>query len=131
MIGRYSSRYFHEIRARVATMIETAFQEWRYYPGIFVARVISVIVVIVEIELTFRVILELLGANPYSPFVGWVYSFTGDLTSPFVGAFSSVPLGGISVLDLVTILAMVIYAILGWVVIRLVSFVFFGSRGML
>jgi hypothetical protein len=44
--------------------------------------------------------------------------------SPFSGAFPSISLGGNSLIDFSTVLAMIAYAILGWIVIKLVFFVF-------
>lgn len=95
-----------------------------YYPGIFVARVINAVVGIIEIALALRVVLELFGASPSSQFVAWVYTVTTGLIGPFAGAFPGLSLGSASVIDVVAILAMIGYAILGWLIIQILSFIF-------
>ena len=93
------------------------------YPGAFAARVINVIVGLVELLLALRFVLELLGANSGAAFVAWVYSASGNLVAPFAGAFPSISIGT-GLIDIPTVLAMIAYAILGWLIIRLVYFVF-------
>ncbi len=96
-----------------------------YYPGIFVLRLINAIVGIIEAALALRLILELFGANSSSQFVAVVYQITDNLLGPFLGAFPNLSLGYSFVLDITTILAMIAYAIAGWIIIRLLSFLFF------
>jgi len=96
----------------------------RYYPGIFVARLINMILGVVEFALAVRIVLELFGASPSSEFVAWVYSITGTLIGPFAGAFPGLAMGPTSVIDVVAILAMIGYAVIGWLVIQLLSFIF-------
>ncbi|MEI6864120.1 MAG: YggT family protein [Candidatus Adlerbacteria bacterium] len=99
-----------------------------YYRGNFVARIINGVVGIIEVFLFVRLVLELFGANPSAQFVAWVYSVSGAFIGPFVGSFSGIALGSNSVLDVVAIFAMIGYAILGWLVIELVGFIF-GTVG--
>ena len=95
-----------------------------YYPAHLASRVINVIVSIIELLLALRLVLELLDANPGAAFIAWIYNTSYGLVSPFQGAFPSISLGGNSVIDLSTVLAMIAYAILGWLVIKLLSFIF-------
>ncbi|MCX6820082.1 MAG: YggT family protein [Candidatus Adlerbacteria bacterium] len=95
-----------------------------YYRGSFVARIINGVVGIIEVFLFVRLVLELFGANSSSQFVAWIYSVSGAFIGPFAGAFSGISLGGNSVLDIVAIFAMIGYAIIGWLVIELVAFMF-------
>ena len=95
-----------------------------YYPAIFVARVVNTIVGIIEFALAVRIILELFGASTSSQFVAWIYGVTSAMIGSFAGAFPGIALGPGSVIDLVAILAMIGYAVLGWVVIRLLMFIF-------
>ena len=95
-----------------------------YYPGILAERVINVVVGIIELLLAVRLVLELLGANSSSAFIAWIYNASYGLVSPFMGAFPSLSLGTGSVIDLSTVLAMIVYAVIGWIVIRLLSFIF-------
>lgn len=98
-----------------------------YYPGVFVARFVNAVVGIIELALALRVLLELLGGNTSSQFVAWVYGITNPLASPFAGAFPSIYLSNVSAIDAVAILAMVVYAIIGWLVIELLSFIFISK----
>jgi hypothetical protein len=95
-----------------------------YYRGSFVARIINGLIGIAEVLLLVRLVLELLGANAASPFVAWAYSISGALIGPFNGAFPVVYLTASSVLDVVAIVAMVGYALLGWLLIELLTFIF-------
>lgn len=92
-----------------------------YYPGLFVARLVNGIIGVIEVILALRLVLELLGANSSSQFVEWIYSVSGALIGPFANAFPGLSLGGASVIDWVAILAMVGYAILGWLIIQILS----------
>ncbi len=98
--------------------------EGYYYRGSFVATTVNTLVGIVEVFLLARIVLELFGASTASTFVAWVYSVSGAFMGPFVGAFPGVVLWNNSVLDVVAIFAMVGYAILGWLLLELFSFVF-------
>jgi hypothetical protein len=93
-------------------------------PAILAERVINVIIGIIELLLAIRLVFELLGANAGAGFVAWIYNASWNLVAPFSGAFPSISLGGNSLIDFSTILAMIVYAILGWIVIKLVFFVF-------
>ena len=94
-----------------------------YRPGVLVGRIVNTIIGIIETMLALRLILELLGANSSSQFVAWVYSVTDGLVGPFAGAFPAWVIDGY-VLDISTIFAMIGYAILGWIVVQLLSFIF-------
>ncbi len=108
-------------------MAQTTVGEEYYYQGFFVIRLVNIIVGIIEGALILRVILELFGANSSSPFVGWLYGVTNAIIAPFVGIFSSLNIGsGMFVIDTVAIVAMIGYAILGWIVIKLLSLIFFS-----
>jgi hypothetical protein len=98
------------------------------YPGTFVVRFINGLVGIIEFALALRFVLELFGANPSSQFIAWIYGVTNALIGPFVGAFPGLYIGGNFVIDIVAILAMIAYAILGWLIVRLLSFVFISTR---
>jgi hypothetical protein len=104
-------------------MNETISQR-RYYPAIFVVRVVNAIVGIVEFALAVRIILELFGASASSQFVAWIYSVTAAMIGPFAGAFPGLVFGPGSIVDLVAMLTMIGYAVIGWLIARLLMFVF-------
>ncbi|MDO8481693.1 MAG: YggT family protein [bacterium] len=105
-------------------MAELVIEHSHYYPGTFVPRLINGIIGIIEAVLSLRLVLELLGASPSARFIAFVYQITDGLLGPFAGAFPSFSLGGNFVIDLSIIVAMIGYAILGWLIIRLLSFIF-------
>jgi len=69
----------------------------------------------VEILLTFRFLLRLLGANPASTFVSFIYDVSLLFVAPFRGIFGTPSIGGGAAIEWFTIVAMVVYyvAILG------------------
>jgi len=95
-----------------------------YFPAIFVARVVNAIIGIIEFALAVRIVLELFGASSSSQFVAWIYSVTAAMIGPFTGAFPGFAMGPASIIDVVAILAMIGYAVIGWVVVRLLMFIF-------
>ena len=106
-------------------MAEIVYQRpvYRYYPSTYVAWVINWVIGIIEFMLALRFVLELLQANPSSQFVAWVYNVTASLVGPFANAFPSFYFGGLAI-DISTIFAMIGYAIIGWLLIRVFSFLF-------
>ena len=118
----FASPDLHDEWGMVTHMAEIALRQ-RYYPGIFVTRVVNLIVGLIEIALALRILLELLGASASSQFVAWIYSVTSSLMGPFVGAFPGIFLGLASVIDVNAILAMIAYAIVGWLIVRVLSFI--------
>lgn len=88
-------------------------------------RIIYYILGIFEVLFSFRLIFKLLGANPENTIVSTIYSVSKPLLSPFTGIFRSVTTEGIestqSVLELTTIIAMVIYAVVAWSIVKLIQ----------
>jgi YggT family protein len=66
-----------------------------------------------------RLILKLLASNPSNPFAQLVYGLSDIFVWPFVGLTVTPSAAGI-VIEIHTIIAMVVYAILAWLVISLV-----------
>lgn len=66
-----------------------------------------------------RLILKLLAANPINPFAQLIYGLSDLFVWPFVGLTITPSAAGI-VVEIYTIIAMVFYAIIAWLVISLV-----------
>lgn len=66
-----------------------------------------------------RLILKLLASNPSNPFAQLVYGLSDIFVWPFIGLTVTPSAAGI-VVEIHTIIAMVVYAILAWLVISLV-----------
>ena len=76
-----------------------------------------------EILLAFRLILKLAGASMASGFVKMIYGITSIFTWPFEGIFRKAFSQGVettSVLEPATIVALAVYAIVAWGIVKLV-----------
>ena len=83
---------------------------------------------ILEVFIALRIGLKLIGANPGSPIVALIYGFTQLFLFPFEGMTSTPSAGGM-VLELSSFFAMVVYALIAWVVERVVWLIFYRPRG--
>ena len=91
--------------------------------GLFQANsVIWTTLGIVEIFLGIRFVLHLIAANPDSGFAQFIYGITGWLVAPFTGLVGT-PASGGTTLEVTTLIAMLIYALFIWVVVRVLSVV--------
>lgn len=90
-----------------------------------VASIVSVVIGLVELILIFRFIFRITGANPANEFVGWIYDVSAPLVAPFAGIFGAPPVseGAVvaSVFEWASIVALIIYGVIGALVVRLVS----------
>lgn len=76
-----------------------------------------------EILLAFRLVLKLAGASMASGFVKMIYGLTGIFIWPFEGIFRRAFSQGVettSVLEPATIVALGVYAIVAWGIVKLV-----------
>lgn len=77
-----------------------------------------------ETLLAVRFVLKMLGANPNSGFVEFVYSLSSPFVAPFRGIFSTPKTEGditTSVFETQVLVAMVVYLLVGWGIIKLLS----------
>ena len=74
---------------------------------------------IIEGLLAIRFILLALGANATAGFAAAIYSLTEPLLIPFNGLFATPRLDGGAVLDWNALVAIVVYALLAWVLAKL------------
>ncbi len=69
----------------------------------------------IEFFLALRVFLKFLGASTSSAFVRWIYDTSEPLLAPFQGIFPSKVFEGTFVLELSTLVALVAYAFVGYI----------------
>ena len=77
---------------------------------------------LLEILLAFRLVLKLTGASILSAFVGLIYGLTGIFILPFEGIFHRGYAQGVettSVLEPSTLVAIIVYAVLAWGIVKL------------
>ena len=76
-----------------------------------------------EALLAFRLLFKLAGASSSSGFVSMIYGLTGMFIWPFEGIFRRGYMSGVettSVLEPATIVAIAVYALVAWGIVRLV-----------
>jgi hypothetical protein len=72
-----------------------------------------------------RILLKLLEANPSNAFASAVYNFTGLFVAPFNSLIGNPVAAGGRVLEITSIVAIIVYALIAWAIIRLVWLVFY------
>ncbi len=92
-----------------------------YLGASIIIWLVDLFIALVEIILGLRVIFRLFSANPDNSFVHWIYSTSGDLMAPFRGIFPVAHLGNGVVLDFSAIFAMIVYAIIGYLIVSLLN----------
>jgi hypothetical protein len=89
-----------------------------------VGNVVWYVVGLILVLLAFRFVLKLLGANPESGFVDFIYSITNILTAPFDNIFgvTKTTSGEVnSVFEPSILVATAVYALLGWGIVKLLN----------
>ena len=87
-------------------------------------KIVYYILGILEALLAFRIIFKLLGANPGSAFVSFIYNISGAFLAPFSGIFRSAVTNGVetkAVLEPSTVIAMIVYALIAYGVVKLIK----------
>lgn len=83
---------------------------------------------ILEVLIGLRVFLKLIAANPESPIAQFIYGFTNLFLFPFQGLTVTPSAGGM-VLEISSLIAMVVYALIAWAIERLIWVIFYRPRG--
>jgi uncharacterized membrane protein len=74
---------------------------------------------LIEGLILIRFVLKALGANPSAGFAQFIYGITAPFVAPFVGLFGNPQAQG-SVLELNSLIALVVYALVAWLLAKLV-----------
>jgi YggT family protein len=95
-------------------------------PFVWIVNSISWLVGTLEILLGVKFLLRLLGANPQNEFARLI----NQLSTPFIAPFSTLFIsptsgGGSNIFDINIVIAMVAYAVLGYLAVSLVRFIFY------
>ena len=83
-------------------------------------RIFYTILGVLEILLGIRFVLHLIAANPGSGFAAFIYGITGVFVAPFNGLIAT-PVSGGTTLEVTTLIAMAVYALLFWVIVRVIQ----------
>lgn len=81
-------------------------------------QVVWYVLGLLEVLMAFRLVLKLLGANSAAGFTSFIYSVTHPFVAPFLNVFRVTRVEG-SVFEWTTILAMVVYWLIAWGIIKL------------
>ncbi len=76
----------------------------------------------IELILALRILLRFLNASTGSTFVRWVYQTSDSLINPFRGMFPNPVLDGGYVIEINTLVALLFYAIVGYLIGEIVAF---------
>jgi hypothetical protein len=128
--GSISEREVNMSNERM-TEVKSVQQEPEREQRIFTFKVTQLIWLflgILEALIALRIGLKLIGANPESPIVALIYGLTFLFLFPFEGMVAT-PSAGSMVLELSSLFAMVIYALIAWAVERIVWVLFYRPRG--
>jgi YggT family protein len=91
------------------------------------SQIITLLFVILEFGILFRVVLELIAANPASSFAQFMYQMTDPFLAPFAGLTVTPAVNG-SVLEIPAIIAMAAYGVLYLLIIRVMWVIFKPAR---
>jgi hypothetical protein len=87
-------------------------------------QVIWFVIGLIEALLALRFTLKLIAANPGNPFADFIYGLSGVFLWPFFGLTITPSVGGV-VLEVHTVIAMLVYLLVGWGLQRLVEVLFY------
>lgn len=88
------------------------------------SNIVYYVLGVIEVLLALRFVMKLLGANPGSGFVDFIYSISGIFVAPFKGIFSSATADGVettSVFEPATLIAGLVFWLIGWGIVKLMS----------
>lgn len=111
----------------------TAVEEVRHYhypddgttytfPVRKIDQTVWLIAAVIEVLIGLRVFLKLIAANPQSGFANFIYNITAPFLAPFAG-LTATPSANGSVLEISSIIAMVVYALLFWLIIYVIHLI--------
>lgn len=89
-----------------------------------VANFIWLLFGILEGLIGIRILLKLIGANPGNPFASFVYNITQPFLFMFEGLINDPSFNNI-VLELHSIIALLVYAFLSWICVKMVWLIFY------
>jgi len=79
---------------------------------------------IIDGLLIIRLVLKLLAANPLAGFSSFVYGLTDVFMAPFRNLLPVVGGGSGAVLEMSVVIAIIVYALIGWALARLIAIMF-------
>jgi uncharacterized protein YggT (Ycf19 family) len=90
-------------------------------PAFRLAWIIYTILGVVDVMIILRVLFKALAANADAGFTSFVYGVTDPLVAPFQGIFGTPQASNGSVFELSSVVAIVVYALVAWVIVQVAS----------
>ncbi len=84
-----------------------------------VVRIVYFVFGVLDILLALRFVLHAFGANPSNVFASLIYALTQPFVAIFSTLFTNPVLSSTSTLEFTTIVAIIVYAFIGWLIGRL------------
>lgn len=104
------------------TQKTTALETTSRFPRqVLISRITQYVFGILLVLLAFRFILGALGANPVNGFASFINGVTDPFTSPFYGIFGYTAPSGVASLQIYTLVAMAVYALVAWGISKAVT----------
>ena len=91
-------------------------------------QLIWLVLGLVEAAIALRVVFKLIAVNAANPFATLLYNLTQLFVAPFA-SLASAPAAGGMVLEVSSIIAMIVYLLVGWALERIVYVLFYRPRG--
>jgi YggT family protein len=88
------------------------------------SQLVGLLFSVLEILIGLRVVLKLIASDPNNQFANFIYSVTSPFLQPFFG-LTATPAAEGFVLEVPSLIAMAAYALLGWLVIKLIWLIFY------
>ena len=110
-----SARYIDDDMAATEPVVA------RPHPMTLAARIVWFITGVILAILAIRFIFVLLGANPANGFANFIYDISDPLVSPFFSLFNYDFVNGTSRFEGYTLVAMLIYGLIGYGIARLLT----------
>ncbi len=82
---------------------------------------------VLDALIVLRVVLKFIAANPTNDFSNFIYSFTNIFLAPFNNLIAS-PVIGNGVFEISSLVALVVYTLLAWLIVRLFRLIFTPAR---
>jgi hypothetical protein len=86
-------------------------------------QIIWYVLGLIEVLLTFRIVLKMLGANVNTIFVSLIYVISDPLAIPFSGIFRMTSMTGSAYFEWSTLIAMVVYLLIAYGLVHLMQLV--------
>lgn len=96
----------------------------RSYALTRIAQFVWLVVGVLNTLFAVRIILKLIGANQAAGFAEFITNVTAPFLAPFTGLMRNLTAANGAVLEITTIIAMLVYALLAWGIVKLLWIVF-------